>query len=347
VSRYDYGWPRYISAAEHRADAKKQVEKLRKKGMEIEPVEIEGRKIARTFWGSGWCKHLEAFSDYANRLPRGRSYVRNGMVCHLKLSESVIEAMVCGTSIYNVEITVDKLPEKKWYQLKQQCAGQIGSLLELLQGKLSRELMTVVTDRNNGLFPLPKEISFSCDCPDWATMCKHVAAVLYGVGKRLDEQPELLFLLRGVNVDELITAGANDLISTADGEKPKTRRVSDNMIGDIFGIDMDIDENIEADHTAKRHKIESKARVTDKTQGKISCQEGAKEHELITRIDSGKVRGKAIRNLRTSSKMTITQFSDLLGVNPATIYNWEKSRSCLKLQQRTRQALIDYIKGHM
>ncbi len=340
MSRYDYRWPRYKSSAERRVDAKKQVEKLLKKGMEIEPVEIEGRKIARTFWGAGWCKHLEAFSDYANRLPRGRSYVRNGMVCHLKVSEIVIEAMVCGTALYNVEITVDKLPEKKWHQLKKQCAGQIGSLLDLLQGKLSPEIMTAVTDRDNGLFPLPKEISFSCDCPDSATMCKHVAAVLYGVGQRLDEQPELLFLLRGVNVDQLVTAGADDLLSAAAGEKPKTRRVSDNMIGDIFGIDVDIDENVEADHANKRHKTESKA---NNTQGKKSSQNSRTEHELITLVNCGKIRGKAIKKLRTASKKTVNQFADRLGVSATTISKWEKSRGCLKLQQRTRQALVDYI----
>ena len=192
---YGSGWRPYVSVAERRRRAAKKMDALRKKGVDVQPVVIEGRKIAKSFWGEAWCGHLESFSDFENRLPRGRSYVRNGSVCHLAVAKGRIEAKVSGSELYNVKVAVKTLPGKQWSAIKRRCSGQIGSLLELLQGRLSDHVMAVVTDRQDGLFPAPKEISFECSCPDWAVMCKHVAAVLYGVGARLDARPELLFLL--------------------------------------------------------------------------------------------------------------------------------------------------------
>jgi len=205
---YGYGWRPYVYVAQRRAQAARKMEDLRKKGVDIQPVKITGRKIAHTFWGEAWCDHLEKFSDFANRLPRGRTYVRNGSVCHLAIQKGTIEAKVSGSELYTVKIEIKTLPPAQWANLKTSCASQIGSLLELLQGKLSNQVMTVVTDRDKGLFPSPKEIKLSCSCPDWATMCKHVAAVLYGVGARLDQKPELLFVLRGVDHQELVSQDA-------------------------------------------------------------------------------------------------------------------------------------------
>ena len=213
---YGYGdWKPYVPVAQRRQQAKRKMEALRKKGVDIQPVEIEGRKIAKTFWGEAWCEHLESFSDFANRLPRGRTYVRNGSVCHLAITKGHIEAKVCGSELYTVKITIKPLAEKKWKAIKSRSSGQIGSLLELLQGRLSDHVMEVVTDRKEGLFPLPGEMTLVCSCPDWATMCKHVAAVLYGVGARLDDKPELLFTLRGVNHEELIETDAEQAVTKA------------------------------------------------------------------------------------------------------------------------------------
>ena len=197
-----YGWKPYVPVAKRRQRAMKKMDALRKKGVDIQPIEIEGRKIAKTFWGEAWCDHLESFSDFENRLPRGRTYVRNGSVCHLAIKKGKVEAKVSGSDMYNIRVRIKTLPAKKWGVVKRLCSGQIGSLLELLRGDLSDNIMQVVTDRQKGLFPLPGEISFDCDCPDWAVMCKHVAAVLYGVGARLDQDPALLFRLRGVKHDE-------------------------------------------------------------------------------------------------------------------------------------------------
>lgn len=231
-----YGWKPYVSVAERRRTAAKELASLQKKGLDVQPVVIEGRKIANTFWGAAWCDHLESFSDYSNRLPRGRTYVRNGSVCHLKLSPGAIDARVSGSELYTVKIQIKKLPSTKWKAIKQQSAGQIGSLLELLQGKLSDQVMRVVTDRKQGLFPLPNEISFQCDCPDWAGMCKHIAAVMYGIGARLDASPELLFTLRGVNHEELIAVDAEAALSTAT-KSGKSKQLAGDL-SDVFGIEL-------------------------------------------------------------------------------------------------------------
>ena len=150
-----YGWRPYVPVAQRRRKAASQMAKLRKKGVEILPVEVEGRQIAGTFWGQAWCRHLESFSDFANRLPRGRTYVRNGSVCHLEIARGKVKAIVSGSELYEVAVKITPLVGQKWRGVKRRCAGQIGSLLELLQGKLSAGVMEVVTDRTDGLFPLP------------------------------------------------------------------------------------------------------------------------------------------------------------------------------------------------
>lgn len=232
-----FQWAPYVPVAVRRRRAMKKMEALRKKGVDIQPVEIEGRTIARTFWGKGWCDHLEGFSDFSNRLPRGRSYVRNGSACHLAIGRGKIEAKVSGSELYNVTVQIKTLPAKRWNAVKQRCSGQIGSLLELLEGRLSDRVMEVVTDRKQGLFPLPGEMSFRCSCPDWAVMCKHVAAVLYGVGNRFDHRPELLFELRGVNHEELIQADAEAAVSAAT-QRGKAKRLASEDLADVFGIEL-------------------------------------------------------------------------------------------------------------
>ena len=232
------GWAPYVPVAQRRRNAMKKMDALRKKGVDIQPVTIEGRKIARSFWGEAWCEHLESFSDYENRLPRGRTYVRNGSVCHLGVAKGQIEAKVSGSELYTVKVSIKTLPGKKWTEIKGRCSGQIGSLLELLQGKLSDHVMGVVTDRKEGLFPLPGEMSFHCSCPDSARMCKHVAAVLYGIGARLDTKPELLFALRGVDHEELIAADAEKAVAAATS-RGKSKRLAADELGDVFGIEID------------------------------------------------------------------------------------------------------------
>jgi uncharacterized Zn finger protein len=202
-------------------------------------VALAGRKIAATFWGKAWCDNLEAYSDYANRLPRGRSYVRNGSVVDLQISEGKVTALVSGSELYRIEIKIKPLARDLWEKVQTECAGKIDSLIELLQGRLSASVMQIVTRPERGLFPTPKEIGLDCSCPDWADMCKHVAAALYGVGARLDEKPELLFRLRGIDPADLIgKVSATEAIrqSTA---ATGAATLSEAELADVFGIELE------------------------------------------------------------------------------------------------------------
>jgi uncharacterized Zn finger protein len=218
------------------------MEKLKKQGTSISPVTIEGRTIAKSFWGKSWCDNLERYSDYENRLPRGRTYVRNGSVVDLQFKRGEVIAMVSGSEMYTIRVKIAPLADKHWTSICGDCAGSIGSLVELLQGKLSKSVMERVCRKGDGLFPAPHEIKLSCSCPDWADMCKHVAAVMYGVGARLDEKPALLFTLRAVDENELITKAAKS--APFAGATPATARVIvDDDLSALFGLDMD-DEDI-------------------------------------------------------------------------------------------------------
>lgn len=227
---------RYVSAAERRKKAEKTAAKMSKKGEKVKSIKINGRTIAKTFWGKSWCDHLESFSDYENRLPRGRTYVRNGSVIHLNIEQGKIEALVQGSSLYKVSISIKSVEDAKWQKILNDCSGQIDSVIELLQGKLSNAVMKAITDKQYGLFPKPKEISLNCSCPDWADMCKHVAAVLYGVGARLDEEPELLFKLRHVDHLDLINKAT---LKVPTKQNSKRQVIMDQNLSNLFGIEID------------------------------------------------------------------------------------------------------------
>ncbi len=232
-----FAWKPYVPVAKRRQQAALYVQKLAKKGQPVAPVIVEGRTIARTFWGKSWCENLERYGDYESRLPRGRTYVRNGSVVDLKIARGEIAAMVSGSEVYTVRIGIEPASPSVWKALCEDCAGSIDSLVELLQGRFSKGVMERVCLPGKGLFPSPTEIELSCSCPDWADMCKHVAAVLYGVGARLDASPELLFVLRGVDRMELVAKAGEGL---AAAKKPVTskRVMAGGDLGAIFGVEM-------------------------------------------------------------------------------------------------------------
>ncbi len=326
-----YGkWAPYVPVAQRRANATKEIKKLSKKGRKIEPVEIQGRRIASTFWGKAWCDHLEKFSDYDNRLPRGRTYVRNGSVCHLAISKGKVEAIVSGSELYEIKINISPLSANRWKNVRKQCAGQIGSMLELLQGRFSNNVMKIVTDQNKGLFPRPSEITLACDCPDWAEMCKHIAAVLYGVGARLDHQPELLFLLRNVDHEELISAELDMQAVTAG--TGKRRRLAGADLSGVFGVDMD--EPLKPGRK-KSTKAMSKSSAGKKAAKKKVSVKKNKKAFIPT--------AAAIARLRKRFKMNASQFATLLGVSSATVSNWENSSGKLNLRKRTLDALTSVV----
>ncbi|MDR1483685.1 MAG: SWIM zinc finger family protein [Planctomycetaceae bacterium] len=229
---YDYyDWAPYVPVAVRISNAKKFVKS--KLGGLANPVTPVSRKITTTFWGNAWCENLEAYSDYENRMPRGRTYIRNGSVVHLEIGSGKIWAYVAGSQTYKVEVKIAPLDEMQWDAIKRKCVGEIGSVVELLQGKLSKNVLAIVTDKSGGLFPKPQEITFKCSCPDFADLCKHVAAVLYGVGVMLDVQPELFFKLRGVDHLELIDSS----VSIAAGVKDADT-LEDENLESIFGVEL-------------------------------------------------------------------------------------------------------------
>jgi uncharacterized Zn finger protein len=233
-----YGFRPYVPVAKRREQAAREMAKLAKKGRVISPVAIEGRKIASTFWGKSWCENLESYSDYESRLPRGRTYVRNGSVVDLQIERGKVKATVSGSELYTITIEIGVLPRPRWDAICRDCAGSVGSLVELLQGKLSKNVMERVCRADDGLFPSPDEIKLGCSCPDWADMCKHVSAALYGVGARLDAKPDLLFELRGVDRSQLIASAGKDLPLTQRAVAGE-RVLADDDIGALFGLEMD------------------------------------------------------------------------------------------------------------
>jgi uncharacterized Zn finger protein len=264
---YGWGWHPYVSVAERRRKAAREMDKLRKKGHPVSPVTVEGRTIVKTFWGKAWCDNLERYSDYANRLPRGRTYVRNGSVLDLQIASGEIKALVSGSEIYRVVVKVTPVTKARWRSICKDCAGAIDSLVELLQGRFSKGVMERICRQKIGLFPSPDEIKLSCSCPDWADMCKHVAAVLYGIGARLDQRPELLFRLHEVDEKELIAKASGGLALTKRG--PDAAKVlGDEDLSELFGLDMARSTGVGADTPgavtakAKLAKIRSKATRT-------------------------------------------------------------------------------------
>lgn len=288
-------WAPYVPVAKRRTIAAKKMKALKKQGQAIYPIEIQGRTIAGTFWGKAWCHHIESFCDYDNRLPRGRTYVRNGSVCHLEINEGQVKAMVSGSSMYHITISIKPLVGEKWQTIKNTCSGKISSLLDLLSGKLSTGVMDVVCHPEGGLFPLQREVTLHCDCPDGASMCKHVAAVLYGVGARLDADPAQLFTLRGVNFEELmdINQAVLEVTSSKQGGR---KRLEDTAFTDLFDFGSTQEPTADATRVGLHHRSADFP------------------HPLT---------GHVILEKRTQMKLTKKDFAKLVGVSVMSITLWE------------------------
>lgn len=272
------GWKPYVPVAERRRKALREMEKRRKKGESVSPVLVSGRIITNTFWGKSWCENLERYSDYANRLPRGRTYVRNGSVVDLQITPGAIRAFVSGSELYEVALKVAPVAKARWKSICDDCAGAIDSLVELLQGRFSKGVMERICRQNHGLFPSPAEIKLSCTCPDWADMCKHVAAVLYGIGARFDQQPELLFRLRGVDENDLIVK-ASQSIPLVNQQSTGAKVLDGENLADIFGLDMA--QTTSAEHAEKTSakpkppKVSVRKRAQAKSDGRPASRKQA------------------------------------------------------------------------
>ena len=270
-------------------------------------------------------------------------------------------------------IGITQLKAATWTSIKAKCAGQIGSMLELLQGKLSREVMGVVTERDHGLFPKPREIGLDCSCPDWATMCKHVAAALYGVGHRLDHQPDLLFVLRDVDAAELI---ATEI--ALPGREVTSDVLADEALSDIFGIDLDTEEDTFTVPEVPKKKAAKPRQSTRPKRGSSpkqpSVPTGTRPEKVPTKRSGAgaakktaspsranlsvtstatargtraatpepsrlRVTGAWIVRLRRQHHLSVAEFARQLGVSAATVYRWELTSGTLNPQNRVREAL--------
>jgi uncharacterized Zn finger protein len=277
-----WGYPRYVSVGEKRAKAERKLKQLRKKNPAIHPIVIAGSAIAKTWWGKSWNLNLERYADYSNRIGRGRSYVRHGAVLDLLITPGQVKSLVQGSRAkpYSVIIKIKGIGKNIWKNMKAACAGKLDSLPALLAGQFPKALGEIFTVRGEGLFPSPKEIEFDCSCPDWAYMCKHVAATLYGIGARLDEDPGLFFKLRKVKVDDVIRQTVKDqsdkLLKKA--EKASARTIAESDISGMFGIDME--ENIDFDSPKTAKKVSGARKTTPKatkrTKAKVKAKAKAK-----------------------------------------------------------------------
>ncbi|MBW2604568.1 MAG: hypothetical protein JRE28_09680 [Deltaproteobacteria bacterium] len=279
-----WGYPRYVSVVEKRAKAAKKLKQLKKKNPAIKPIIIEGRTIARTWWGKSWNNNLERYADYRNRIGRGRSYVRHGAVLDLQISLGQVESLVQGTRSkpYTVIINIKGIKKKIWQNMKAACVGKLDSLPELLAGKFPKALGEIFTTQGQGLFPSPEEIEFNCSCPDWAYMCKHVAATLYGIGARLDNSPSLFFKLRKAKIDDLIQQTITDqsynLLKKA--EKTSTKMIAESDLSGMFGIDME--DHIDFNLPKSGKKVSSRRKTSRKVTKPAKTKLGKSKPELKT-----------------------------------------------------------------
>ena len=299
--------PPYVSVAEKKAKAARKLVQLKKKKPDIKPIFIEGRTITRTWWGKSWNLNLERYADYSNRIGRGRSYVRHGAVLDLQIYSGKVEALVQGTRSkpYSVVIKIKAVNKKIWQEIIAACEGKLDSLKELLAGKFPKTLGEIFTAQGKGLFPLPREIEFSCSCPDWAYMCKHVAATLYAVGARLDEDPGLFFKLRRAKMSDLITQAVEDksrkLLKKA--EKKSGRVIAESDIADVFGIDM------EGPVVSKRKKVKSPSKTSGRKKSLRPAHKKAKAKSMF-----GKPGEKTASKKATPRKKAESPFDTVVGI---------------------------------
>ncbi len=295
-----YGFKPYVSVAERQKKAQDAAKKAQKKGAKYSPIQPYRGAIAKTFWGKAWCDNLEAYSDYQNRLPRGRTYVRNGSVIDLKIQAGQVQALVMGSSLYTVQVSVQSVLAPQWEAIGKDCSGSIDSLVELLQGKLSTAVMKCICAPQTGLFPSPKELSFDCSCPDWAGMCKHVAAVMYGVGARLDQQPDLLFALRGVDAKDLVGQAGSGLRSSGAGVA-KTRVLDDTALADVFGFEMDEME----DQATALPAVKSQPKVQNNKKP-VAAKKTTAKNAPAKRVTAKKAAAKNVPTKKATAKKAST-----------------------------------------
>lgn len=291
--------------------AEKARKALQKKGILLEPVIVQKRAIATSWWGKAWAENLERYSDYENRLPRGRSYVRSGAVLDLKITEGTITALVAGSRLkpYSITITITPLDKKHLSALQERSRTSLDSLQLLLTGEFPIDLKNDFFKQTSGLFPSPKEIKLDCTCPDWAEMCKHVAAALYGTAVRLDEKPELFFMLRGVDVNSFIGKAVKEagrtIAKKAAGKSARTLAVNTGEMEALFGISLETTDNKPEPVIKKTGKTAPKKKpvATKKKETGVKKEPAVKAKTLSKK--SGSVKKVSVAVKKNAVKKTV------------------------------------------
>ena len=330
-----FRFPKYVRVADKKAKAAKKLKQLKKKRPDIQPIIIQGNTLAKTWWGKSWNNNLTKYADYSNRVGRGRSYLRHGAVLDLKIESGTVQALVQGSTSepYRVKISIKKVSKANWKNIKEACLGKIDSLQELLLGKFPKALAETFTSKEHGLFPSPDEIEFYCSCPDWAYMCKHVAATLFGIGSRLDDDPMLFFKLRGIDGNDLVAQAVKDNTNKLlEKAKKKTKRVLDNIdISDVFGIDMDADPI-----GTTNEKPDSKKHIPDKSTKSKANKKNKKRAKQSNTVKNKKIEAKPVLSKADEIDMILK-----------TIKRARKVIDITTLQKRTgienKQRLYNYV----
>ena len=341
-------YPRYVPVDAQRARIVSEMNRLAASGVKVRPVELRGRTLASSFWGRRWCEHVESFSEYAARLAHGRACVRNGSVCHLSIEPGGVDAMVIGSALYRVTIRIRRLEAAAWMAMRTACAGRVGSLLELREGRVPDDVAKVVTDRDSGLFPQPGDIVASCDCGDGPTLCKHAAAVLWGIGSRLDERPELLFLLRGVDETALIaTEAALSRDPVADGglESGATQGAAASKSADSMTLNAPRPAESKASLSAPPLAVSAapsrpvKKTLTYRPPGPADARRRRTPSDLAGEAAGFVPTGAMVADLRERCGCSVAEFADLIQVTPTTVRRWETTPGRLNLHAFPREAL--------
>ena len=233
---FNFWGQNYTTVASLKARAARATKTLK----DAEPVipHPHTRKMCLTWWGQEWCNNLESYADYRSRLERGRRYVRSNTVVDLKIFANQVKAKVQGTDLYEVTVDFAKPKPADIEKIKKLTGNRIANVEMLLKGNFPDELKELFTQNKPGLFPTPEEIKFDCDCLDWADMCKHVAAVMYGIGIRIDADPLQFFKLRGIDIDEFLTQVVDDKVANMlkNIDVKSDRIMKDANVATIFGI---------------------------------------------------------------------------------------------------------------
>ena len=225
---YDDEFSPRLKAADLEKLAATRLAEYLAEGEELHPVVNKTRKLAKNFWGSAWMKQLALCESGGMCLAPGRTLLRHACVLHVDIQPGSISALVSAEEVFEVELKLESLDEERLERLAATCSGHIDSLLSLMQGKVDEAVLLQLCHPENGLLPTPEDWRMHCTCPDWAEPCPHAAAAIYAAGCLIDEKPELLFTLRGIQPEALLSAPA------------PTNEIDADKLSAMFGIDLDL-----------------------------------------------------------------------------------------------------------